>query len=374
MELIFLDRNTLQYKDHGFVDSFFEINLDLVLIQKSSFVVNKTNINANVGDIVTLRDYKYFYLGIIETLELTDQYTTTVRTLDYKEIFNIEVPVENFNGDVAGYLEEIIIKHFINSNDASQNLPYLEISKETSMIGTLHFEENKIMSIGSLIELITKNYGINIKNEVQFIRGRITGIKLRIVNVSQGIKIKSNFAPIMDLVINDSESQMINKIIYYPKKENINYRNTVAFYLLTNGEISQNNNDPNRYRTVHPKSFYYSDKEYDTLSSKASNEMLGSKLDHNISFNLKMNNRSIIPLDNLNLGDFVLFVTGSKTYDSVVTGIKFKDGFHVATITLGEYRIKLTDKIQLLSKNVHSAVGNISITNSGTSNLDGGEY
>jgi hypothetical protein len=43
-----------------------------------------------------------------------------------------------------------------------------------------------------------------------------------------------------------------------------------------------------------------------------------------------------------------------------------------ATITLGEYRVKLTEKIQLLSKNTGStSTSNITITNS---NIDGGEF
>jgi hypothetical protein len=43
-------------------------------------------------------------------------------------------------------------------------------------------------------------------------------------------------------------------------------------------------------------------------------------------------------------------------------------------ITLGEYRIKLTEKIQLLNKSVSSAVSNISISTSGYTDLDGGEF
>jgi hypothetical protein len=374
MELIFLDRNTLQYKDHGFVDSTFEVNLDLVIIQKSSFVVNKTNINASIGDIVTLKDNQYFYLGIIETLELTDKYTTTVRTLDFKEIFNIDIPVESFSGDVASFLESIITKHFISSTDKNQNLPYIEISKEASVQGNLNFEKDKIMSIQSVIELITKSYGVNLKYEVLFIRGRITGIKIRIVNVSKGLKIKSNLASILDLVINDSESQLINKVVFYPKSDNTMYKSIQSFFLLTNGEITQSSNHILRYKTVNLKSFYYSDNEYNNLLTKARSEMLSSKLDHNISFNIKMDNHVFIPLENVNLGDFVEFITEQKVYDSVVTGIKFKDGLYQASVTLGEYRIRLTDKIQLLNKNVKSTVGNISISSSGITDLDGGEY
>jgi hypothetical protein len=77
---------------------------------------------------------------------------------------------------------------------------------------------------------------------------------------------------------------------------------------------------------------------------------------------------------NFQLGDFVEFRNNDQIYDSVVTSIKFKNGFHQATITLGEYRIKLTEKIQLLNKSVNSAVSNISISTTGITDLDGGEF
>ena len=63
-----------------------------------------------------------------------------------------------------------------------------------------------------------------------------------------------------------------------------------------------------------------------------------------------------------------------KGYDSLVTGIKYFNTFEVASITLGEFRLKLTEKIQILSKNVKSNVGNVTVNNTGYSDLDGGEF
>ncbi|NBL00398.1 MAG: hypothetical protein EOM50_20830 [Erysipelotrichia bacterium] len=68
----------------------------------------------------------------------------------------------------------------------------------------------------------------------------------------------------------------------------------------------------------------------------------------------------------------VSFIHKGKTYESVITGITFKDSLNYAQITLGEYRVKLTEKIQLLSKNTGSSSTNhITITNT---NIDGGEF
>lgn len=374
MQLIFLDCNTLGYKDNGFVDKNFEINLDLVVSQKSYFVVNKTNINVTVGDIVILKEYDYFYIGIVETLELTNDHTTTVRSLDFKEMFKVEVPVVSYSGDIAIYIEGIIRENFISNSDFLQVLPYLSVERVASKIGSLSFEVDKFMSITDVIELVSKTYGVSIISQVVFLRGRIIGIKVKIVEVSSGTKLKSNISAITDLVINDSSNQFVNKVIYYPKSDNITYKEKVVFYLLTNGEITQDSESSLRYRGLNLKGFTFTDSDFPTLAQKARSEMLSSQLDHNITFNLKTNNLIINPLYNLYLGDFIEFITSNKTYDSVVTGIKFKDTFNQAIITLGEYRIKLTEKIQLFNKSVNSVAGNISITASGVTDLDGGEY
>lgn len=373
MQLIFLDRNTLIYKDYGYVDKVFEFNLDLVIIQKSSFMVNKGKLNASVGDIVVLKDALIQYIGIVERLEVSDKHQTSVSTLDFREIFSIDIPVQSFNGDIAFYLESLLIQHFNSSSDILQNLSYLSILKEANVQGELSFEPDKVLSLASVMELITKTYGLRLSTEVTYMRGRITGIIFRISEVNRGIKLKSNFMAIQDLVINDSSSQMINKLTYYPKVDNISYKNIVNYYLLTSGEISQDINHSLRYKSVRAKSFTYSDLDYPLLITKARSEMITSKLDHNITFRIRTDNDVVSPMSNMNLGDFVEFLHNDKTYDSIVTSIKFINGFHQAYITLGEYRTKLTEKIQLLNKNVNSAVSNISIS-TGITDLDGGEF
>ena len=373
MQLIFLDRNTLVYKDNGYVDKTFEINLDLVIIQKSSFQVNKGNLNASIGDIVVLKDSAIPYIGVVERLEVADLHKTMVHALDFREMFSIDVPVQSYSGDLATYLENILISHFKNSADEYQNLSYLSIVKDASVYGELSFDPDKIMSLSSLMELITKTYGLRLSTDITYLRGRITGLVFRISEVTRGIKLKSNFSAIQELVINDSSSQMINKMVFYPKLENALHKTTETYYLLNTGEISRDINHPLRYRSVRSKSSSYTDSDYVSLYTKARSEMISSKLDHNITFNIRTDNDVLQPMINVNLGDFIEFYYKDHIYDSVVTSIKYKDGFHQATVTLGEYRIKLTEKIQLLNKSVNSAVSNVSIS-TGIADLDGGEF
>lgn len=372
MKLLFLDRSTLQYKDNAYVSNQYELVLDMVLIKRSTFQVNKTNINCTIGDIIILKSDIYSYIGILESIELQDEYTTSIKSLDFREIFNLDIPATSYNGDLADFLYQIITSYFKNNADEKQNLSYLTISKETSVSGSLSFESDNIINMSKIFELVSKGYGISYSTDVTYLRGRITGIIFRIVSVNQGMVIKSDFSSILNVETNDSTSQLVNKVVFYPRSDNQIYQTIKTFYLLTNGEITEDSASEYRYTSVMVKSYMYTDKEYETLETKARSEMVTSKLDHNITFMIDMNNNIFEPFKNINLGDYVSFIHKDKTYDSVITGIEFRDSMKHATITLGEYRVKLTEKIQLLSKNTGStSTSNITITNS---NIDGGEY
>ena len=142
--------------------------------------------------------------------------------------------------------------------------------------------------------------------------------------------------------------------------------------MLTTGDITEDSLSELRYTSVMARSYIYMDKDFETLETKARSEMLSSKLDHNITFMIDMKNKVFIPFTNIYLGDYVSFIHKGKTYESVITGITFKDSLNYAQITLGEYRVKLTEKIQLLSKNTGSSSTNlITITNT---DIDGGEF
>jgi hypothetical protein len=248
----------------------------------------------------------------------------------------------------------------------------LTVSKETSVSGSLSFETDNIINMSKIFELVSKGYCISFSTDVTYLRGRITGIIFRIVSVNQGMVIKSDFSSILNVETNDSTSQLVNKVVYYPRSDNQIYQIIKTYYLLTTGEITEEGSSDNRYTSVMAKSYIYTDNDYETLETKARSEMVTSKLDHNITFTIDMKNKVFILFENIHLGDYVSFIHKGKTYESVITGITFKDSFNYALITLGEYRVKLTEKIQLLSKNTSSgSTSNITITNT---DIDGGEF
>ena len=68
MELIFLDKDDLKVLDYGYVEKEFTIVIDSVIPQKSNFNVNSININAEVGDLLVVKDPEVNYIGIITSI------------------------------------------------------------------------------------------------------------------------------------------------------------------------------------------------------------------------------------------------------------------------------------------------------------------
>lgn len=372
MQLLFLNRHTLQYKDNAYVSTEYEIVLDMVLIKHSSFKVNKTNILCDVGDIVVCKTGVFSYIGILETIEKNDDQTTLIKTLDFKDIFSIDVPVSSFQGDLVDFLYQLIIKHFKTNSDDLQNLVYLSVIKNTSVFGIIDYESNSITSMSKIFEYLSKNYSIGYKTKVLYLRGRITGIEFLIDKVDKGITLKSKHTSLLNVKTNDSTSQVTNKAIFYPRDDNETYQNIRTFYLLKNGEVTEDGLSDKRYEQVVLKSAIYTDKDFETLTLKAQALMTQSRLDHNITFTIDMNNKIIAPFKNINLGDYISFIHHGKSYDSLLTAIQFKNSIKYASMTLGEYRGKITEKIQLLkTQTAQSETKSVVIQKT---NIDGGEF
>lgn len=348
MELIFLSRGNLKVKDYAFISDDFNLVLDSVVPQKSYFKVNKVGINAEVGDIVFLKNNVINYLGIVETLQLEGDFQSKVETTDFSSLLDVKVLVNSYSGDLCLFLQNLINSHFKNSGDALQNLSYLSIIKEATVIGNLTYENDTLLSIKELSETLSKSYGIRYDTLLKIEGGVISGIEVMIRSVTRGLVVKSNLAVLSGLSITDSTIQTLNKITFIPKVENTAHRSTLNYYLLSDGTISNLPNHSLRYPYVKGTAAIYSDNEYSSLLTKAQTELLKGNLEHNISFKVFMNNTFVVPFKNLKLGDFVFFIAGSKTYNTMVTQLSFKGNFYECNVVLGEYRIRLTEKIKLL--------------------------
>lgn len=373
MKLIFLDRTTFRYKDNAYVSSEFEIVLDSVVKQKSNFTVNKEEIKAEVGDVAVLKEGRLSYVGIVQSITLNDDRTSKVQLNDFKELFNIKVPISSFTGNVCQLLADTIRKAFIANSDERQNLKYLKVKAASDVEGSLAYDEDTLINIEDLIETITKTYGAVIKYQVNFVRGRFSDIEITIVEETHIVKLRHDLKAISGLKIKESEENVVNKCIFYPKEENENHKKEVEYYLLTDGTITTDKDDSRRYPYVNVESEFYSDDDYEKLEGKAKEKLIKSSSDHQITFDLDVTNNVFVPLGNIFVGYFVEFHAPKKTYSTMLTQIKYKNTFSSCTLTLGEQRTSLTDRIKMMNS---GAKGNKSTINVSTAiaNFDGGIY
>lgn len=352
MELVILNRTNLEVKDYGYFGSDYEIVLDAVVYQKSKFTIIKPNLNAEVGDIVFTRGLPFSYIGIIETISKEDEdLKVSLEVNDFSSIFDIEVTVSSYTGDLCEFLRLLIYKTFINNSDKYQVLPYLNLTKSCAINGSLTYEGTELVSITEVSEMLAKRYGIRYKCSLNIDHeGIIKGINVEITGVTKGMKIRHDLQCIKDLEIVDSNKQGSNKIIFYPNDDNATYKSTITYYLLTDGTITTSSTHSKRIKNVKCMSQFYSDNEYSSLYTKATSELLKSNLEHNIEFKISVDNLVLVPFENINVGDFLEFVTEKKTYSTMVTQLSVKGNLYECSVVLGEYRIKLTDKIKLLEK------------------------
>ena len=373
MKLIFLDRITLKYKDNAYVSSEFEIVLDSVVKQKSNFTVNKEEIKAGVGDIVVLKEGKLSYIGIVQAITLNDDKTSKVQLNDFKEIFNIKVPVSSFTGNVCKFLADTIKKAFVSNSDSKQNLRYLTVTYNSDIEGSFNYDADTLMNIEDLMETITKTYGVVIKYQVNFIRGRFSNIEIIIEEETHIVKLRHDLKAISNLKIKESEENVVNKCVFYPKEENEEHKKEVEYYLLTDGSITTNKDDERRFPYVNVESEFYSDSDFEKLESKAKEKLIKSSNDHQITFDLDVTNNVFVPLGNIFIGYFVEFYAPKRTYTTMLTQIKYKNTFASCTLTLGEQRTSLTDKIKMMNGGTSN---NKSVVNVSTAitNFDGGIY
>lgn len=374
MELIILDRHSLQVKDHFFTDRDFDIYLDNVVQKNSTFIASEEAINARVGDLLTTKQSVIQYLGIIISIDIEKKGIMKISTQEFLNVFALETTLESFSGNLGEFLKLQLEKNFISCPDYYQRLPYLTVTNTSTIISELTFDKNKLVRISGLIQHLSKNYNIKIKYNFIYLRGRIIGIELIISDNFKKMTLKYHEGFIGNLSIQKNSSQSINKISFIPKKDNVLYKDVVEFFLLQNNEITDDSNHELRYEIVRVKSILYSDDDYNQLNIKAENELKGSMYDHNISFDLTLDNQVIIPMKDFDVGDYIAFIHKDDIYQTVVTSIRFSGTFKVATITLGEYRKMLTEKISLLATKVEENKSKSETTLVVSENIDGGVF
>ena len=351
MQLIFLNEQDLSVIDYGYATDDFDIILDALVPQKSKFTVNKQSLNAKVGDLLLVKENGYPYVGIITSIKSDDKNQTKVETKDYLSLLDVDVPLPtSFNGNAAQFIVNLINNTFKYSGDQYQNVSYLETAIEVVKSCSLTYEADTKENILDLVEEFSKTYGIRLEYEMVLANGKFSKIKIKEVSANIGITMKSSLGTITELNVNDTNEVSLNKVYYIPKTENTQHTSQVIYYLTNDGQVVTTAPALKRIHKVKMKYEFYSDKDYDSLLTKATKALVDSSLEHTITFNFSFITNKVEALKDLKVGAIVVFITENKTYETIVSKMEFKGTFNIAKVTLGEYRLSLTDKLKLMDR------------------------
>jgi hypothetical protein len=345
MNLLIYDFKDFSLKEQLSIANF-EIVLDTVITQTSTFIVNHSVVSAVINDIVILHERSFFYIGIIKEID-SSGITNKISCYEFKEILNKEVIEHSFNGNIGTHLMTLILNTLVRNSDSLQNLPYLKVSNKVSIEDNIVIEKLEVDTISSILKRLNKKYGIYIDTRLGFNNdnvqsGTITHIKLVITYVMNSTKLRSDLNLIRNLEVNIDKEALVNKIIFH----NDGVTNPTTYYLTIDNLVTTNPSITERILPVNYK--YVSFSENDDLYLKAEEELIKSEYNHYISFDIKTPNNIFEPRVNVSLGDEIEFIHKGVTYKTILSQIRYKDSLSECSIILGEHRVNLTDKLKLI--------------------------
>ena len=342
MNLLIYSRENLTFKENLPIESF-EIVLDTIINSESSFVISGGGGSAEQEDIAILHERSFFYIGIVRKIS-SEGIKTKISTVHFNSVLETEFITRNFALDKYGnHIKTLITDTLISSNDAKQNMPYLQVVNESTATGAINVTKPEVSTIAEFLKELNATIGIRVETRLGIVGGIITHLKMVIVEAVTTIKLRYDLALLRNLSINEDGDIPLNKVILYG--ENLA---TLSFYLLSNGSVSPIVSSPLRIKPV--KYSYVEYQSTDTPLLVAQKELVKDKYRHAITFDVTMDNQIFIPFTNISLGDQIEFITATKTIRSIISQIAFKNTLEECSIILGEHRMKLTEKLKVIER------------------------
>lgn len=352
IEIIILDGQTLRIKDFTFTTDY-TICFDSLVQNASNFSTNKRDIDAETNDIIMTRGWDKIYVGIVGKISGSNG-IITITTYQFSKKFDtsfIDTSKENVN--LGEYIKNIITDNLIASADPFQNIPYLKIENEAEIIGSVALTENSGSNIMNVIADIQKGYELMITYEPDYdTNGTIKGVLMTIMDPPLDVKtIKEKEKFVTDAEVEDGSIGAVNKLIYYPNADNILYKETLYYFLLRDGVITDNPTADGRITPVVSEINYYTDKDVygnakETFIQKVKTTFAKTTYNHRIKFEL--NENKVMGIAEFDVGERVDFISkDGKVYRSIITKINYSSKTGKASLELGFNRKSLTDKLAL---------------------------
>ena len=322
--------------------SSYELNQDSDYNGKTEIVLHRKP-KAEEEDFILLHDGGTSFAGIISTIENDhgfNSYRLTV--IEMVRLFDQMIVLDNESLLATGiedFIADQIKQNFISSADTMLNIPYLTVTAKThTPVAAAVDAENGIYNLCTYIGNALTTYGI-------FIGFAFTSESLNIVieNRQQtSFDIDTGIADITAVDEVYSVKALTKLTVLWQKDEN-SAVTTRHFFLKTDRTITENMNDPDRAAGTSNVIFTAAATE-EEMKQEAKNQFTSNSYQHKIEFDVIRSSR-LIPEAALYVGHKCRVKTKNGIKDSMISGVNRSNGSSTISVTLGQLKITLIDKI-----------------------------
>ena len=240
IEVYIFDNETLTLTD-VFKTSYYALSLD-EQTNATSIIKIKCEKQIKKKDYLLIKGLpEDLYFIIDEVVKDKNESIYTINCKDILNLFNRKILLTNtewLDNSIEYFIANTINVNFISSNDAFQNLSFIELEYNSETKENVEFDENNyIYNLYDFLTSVRKNNQIALKFKIE---SGYLKIKIGKIN-TQEVIIDATVADVIDYK-KSYEINVISKVAVYCEEDS----SVTEFYLLNNGTVTTDKDEEKR--------------------------------------------------------------------------------------------------------------------------------
>lgn len=321
-----------------------EYEIDYLAITSNKIKIPSILVEAMEGDFILLRDATEYYTGIVTSCNM-EKGVTEITYKPLMAITDITVHFDRLalkNQTLEEWLADTMYSTFGDSGDILQDIHgFVAVAEPATQKAVLSLEEN----IGNLHEILKEallKYNVTVDFDID--------VKCR--RVIATIQVKNAPPPVIEADLPNIQvqkftirqaGQTVNKLTVYNSMDDAE---SMAFYMLSDGEITTDSTDERRVTPIKGKMVYISHDDETTFAEAAYEKAFSSLQapDYNNLIELTVTNEdTLVHPKQISIGQRVKVRKGNKIYSTVLTAKKVST---TTKLVFGAVRLELTKMLK----------------------------
>lgn len=319
----------------------YELALDADYDGKSQIVLHRKP-EASEDDFIILNEGGIVFQGIIDAIENEKgQKAYTITAIEMQRLFDRKVILTNeslLSTGIEDFIADQITGNFISSDDALLNISYLTVTAKTHtpVVAKVDVEEGGIYNLCTYIGNALTSYGIFVGFEFEKDALNVVIEKRQ----QSDLKIDTGLANIINLSEIYEAKALAKLTVLWNNGTTTVTRN---FFLKTDRTITENVADPDRAKGSVDVIVSTAETE-DEMKQAAYDQFAANSYQHKITFDVVPS--KMVSKADLYVGHKLQVKTGSGIRDSIITGIEHSNGQKAISMTLGQMKVTLIEKLK----------------------------